>query len=373
MKNIVGDVLQRPALAGARDRADGHQPAAARGERDRRQQADRRRSASRPRSRPITDQRAALDGADFVVVAFQIGGYEPATVTDFEVPKTIRPAPDDRRHARHRRHHARPPHRAASLEDLRGHAAGLPRRDHAAIRQPDGDQHLGDRREISDHPPGRPLPFGAGHGDGAGARSRHSRSSEIRYRAAGINHMAFYLKFEQRHAGRLLPRPLSRPAARPIARAAPRSRGWNPRCPNKVRYEMLTRLGYFVTESSEHFAEYTPWFIKRDRPGPDREVRHPARRISQALHRADRALEEARPRSTARPTRSRSKASRRICLRDHELGLDRRAVGDLRQRPQQRLHHLAARRLRGRGAVPGRPQRHPADPHRRTAAAARPR
>ena len=26
------------------------------------------------------------------------------------------------------------------------------------------------------------------------------------------------------------------------------------------------RLGYFVTESSEHFAEYTPWFIKRDRP-----------------------------------------------------------------------------------------------------------
>src|SRR5690606_38984568 len=34
-----------------------------------------------------TDRRAALDGADFVVVAFQIGGYEPATVTDFEVPK----------------------------------------------------------------------------------------------------------------------------------------------------------------------------------------------------------------------------------------------------------------------------------------------
>jgi alpha-galactosidase len=35
---------------------------------------------------------------------------------------------------------------------------------------------------------------------------------------------------------------------------------------NRVRYEMLKRLGYFVTESSEHFAEYVPWFIKRDRP-----------------------------------------------------------------------------------------------------------
>jgi alpha-galactosidase len=29
---------------------------------------------------------------------------------------------------------------------------------------------------------------------------------------------------------------------------------------------MFTRLGYFVTESSEHFSEYVPWFIKRDRP-----------------------------------------------------------------------------------------------------------
>jgi alpha-galactosidase len=35
---------------------------------------------------------------------------------------------------------------------------------------------------------------------------------------------------------------------------------------NLVRYEMFRRLGYFVTESSEHFAEYVPWFIKRDRP-----------------------------------------------------------------------------------------------------------
>jgi alpha-galactosidase len=29
---------------------------------------------------------------------------------------------------------------------------------------------------------------------------------------------------------------------------------------------MFKRVGYFVTESSEHFSEYTPYFIKRDRP-----------------------------------------------------------------------------------------------------------
>ncbi len=34
-----------------------------------------------------TDQKAALQDADFVVVAFQIGGYEPCTVTDFTVCK----------------------------------------------------------------------------------------------------------------------------------------------------------------------------------------------------------------------------------------------------------------------------------------------
>lgn len=34
-----------------------------------------------------TQQKEALEDADFVVVAFQIGGYEPCTVTDFEVCK----------------------------------------------------------------------------------------------------------------------------------------------------------------------------------------------------------------------------------------------------------------------------------------------
>ena len=34
-----------------------------------------------------SNQRQALAGADFVVCCFQVGGYEPCTVTDFEVPK----------------------------------------------------------------------------------------------------------------------------------------------------------------------------------------------------------------------------------------------------------------------------------------------
>jgi alpha-galactosidase len=78
--------------------------------------------------------------------------------------------------------------------------------------------------------------------------------------------MAFYLNFEHRQADGTY-KDLY-PALKQGYREGrfPKPSHWNPRCPNKVRYEMLTRLGYFVTESSEHFAEYTPWFIKRDRP-----------------------------------------------------------------------------------------------------------
>ncbi len=87
---------------------------------------------------------------------------------------------------------------------------------------------------------------------------------EIRYRAAGINHMAFYLEFEHRETDGSY-RNLYPDLVRAYREGRAPKPGWNARCPNKVRYEMLTRLGYFVTESSEHFAEYTPYFIKDGR------------------------------------------------------------------------------------------------------------
>lgn len=88
----------------------------------------------------------------------------------------------------------------------------------------------------------------------------------IRYQCAGINHMAFYLRFEERMDDGSY-RDLYPELRRGYAEGRfPKPSASNPRCPNKVRYEMLSRLGLFVTESSEHFAEYVPWFIKRDRP-----------------------------------------------------------------------------------------------------------
>ena len=75
----------------------------------------------------------------------------------------------------------------------------------------------------------------------------------IDYLAAGINHMAFYLRFSSGGED-LYPR---------IREVSARHR-MPPH--NRVRYDVLDRFGYFVTESSEHFAEYVPWYIKRDRP-----------------------------------------------------------------------------------------------------------
>ena len=42
---------------------------------------------AKPRVEATLDRRAALDGADYVLTMFQVGGYRPATVIDFDVPQ----------------------------------------------------------------------------------------------------------------------------------------------------------------------------------------------------------------------------------------------------------------------------------------------
>jgi alpha-galactosidase len=76
---------------------------------------------------------------------------------------------------------------------------------------------------------------------------------EVEYLVAGINHLAFFLRFERRGEDLY-------PSLRRVLEEG--------RFPpsNCVRYEFFRHFGYFVTESSEHFAEYVPWFIKRWRP-----------------------------------------------------------------------------------------------------------
>jgi len=72
----------------------------------------------------------------------------------------------------------------------------------------------------------------------------------VRFLTAGFNHQAFVLRFEQ--DGRsLYPR---------LAEVIDGS----PELQRRVRVEIYRRFGYFPTESSEHSAEYVPWFMRHD-------------------------------------------------------------------------------------------------------------
>ncbi len=70
----------------------------------------------------------------------------------------------------------------------------------------------------------------------------------VRFTTAGFNHQAFVLRFEQ-DGESLYPR------LREIV-------GNSPELQRRVRVEIFRRFGYFPTESSEHSAEYVPWFMR---------------------------------------------------------------------------------------------------------------
>jgi alpha-galactosidase len=213
----------------------------------------------------FSDQRRALEKADFVVVAFQIGGYEPCTVTDFEVPKRFglrQTIADTLGVGGIMRGLRTVPHLWKICEDM---TQVCPR---AIMLQYVNPMAINTWAIAEKYPAIRQV--GLCHSvQGTAwelARDLDIPLDEIRYRAAGINHMAFYLTFEHR-----LPDGSYRNLYPDLLKGYeegrfPKPSHWNARCPNKVRYEMLKRLGYFVTESSEHFAEYTPYFIKEGRP-----------------------------------------------------------------------------------------------------------
>ncbi|MGE5673871.1 MAG: alpha-glucosidase/alpha-galactosidase [Mycobacterium leprae] len=204
-----------------------------------------------PTLQVTTNQREALDGADYAISMFQVGGYKPCTVTDFEVPKqyglqqTI-----------------------ADTLGIGGIMRGLRTipvllemaRDMAELCPAVTFLNYVNPMAMNCRALSRATKIktvGLCHSV-QGTAWQLSRNigvpiEEINYICAGINHMAFYLKFE-RNGQDLYPL---------IRKVLDEGRVPDD---NRVRYELFKRLGYFVTESSEHFAEYTPWFIKRDRP-----------------------------------------------------------------------------------------------------------
>ncbi|MFN0192257.1 MAG: alpha-glucosidase/alpha-galactosidase [Aestuariivirga sp.] len=263
MKNIIGDILQRPATSGATIALMDINP-----ERLSESEvvAQKMVSTLRVKAKIEThsNQRKALDKADFVIVAFQIGGYEPCTVTDFEVPKKYKlrqTIADTLGVGGIMRGLRTVPHLWKICEDMMQVCPN------AILLQYVNPMAINTWAISAKYPKIRQV--GLCHSvQGTAwelARDLDIPVEDIRYLAAGINHMAFYLQFEHRQKDGSY-RNLYPDLLRGYEDGRfPKPSHWNKRCPNKVRYEMLKRLGYFVTESSEHFAEYTPYFIKEGR------------------------------------------------------------------------------------------------------------
>src|SRR6266540_3780270 len=210
-----------------------------------------RAAEANPTIEATTDRRRALDGADYAICMIQVGGYKPGTVIDFEIPKkyglrqTIADTLGIGGIMRGLRTIPVLLDMCRDMEELCPDVTFLQYVNPMAINC----WAIGRASRIKTVG----LCHSVQHTAAELARDIGVPVEEINYVCAGINHMAFYLRFERNGEDLYLQ----------IRRVIDEGRVPDD---NQVRYEMFRRLGYFVTESSEHFSEYVPWFIKRDRP-----------------------------------------------------------------------------------------------------------
>lgn len=256
MRNIVRDLLQQPALISthiALQDIDGKRL------QESQMVAGQIISALKV---PATvsasmDRREVLRGADVVITMFQVGGYKPSTVVDFDIPKkyglrqTIADTLGVGGIMRGLRTVPVLVDIARDMRELCPNALLMNYVNPMAIlslavqRMVPEIQYVGLCHSVQGTAEELAKDLGV-------------EPANLVYTCAGINHMAFYNQFTQR-----LPDGSTEdlyPRLKALAAEGRVPDG------NRVRYEILRKFGYFVTESSEHFAEYSPWFIKRDRP-----------------------------------------------------------------------------------------------------------
>ena len=209
----------------------------------------------------VESRREALRNANYVVNAIQVGGYEPATVIDFEIPKKY------------------------GLRQTIGDTLGIGGIYRALRTIP---VCLDFARDMEDVCPDawflnyvNPMAMITGallRGSAirtvglchsvqvcaAGLLRRVGMLDDVeslQWNVAGINHQAWLLEITD--GGRDLYPEVKRRAAA-LNREA-RQRG-EVKHGDMVRLEMMRHFGYYITESSEHTAEYVPFWIKRQYP-----------------------------------------------------------------------------------------------------------
>jgi alpha-galactosidase len=196
---------------------------------------------------------SAFDGADYLVNEIQVGGY-PATRTDFDVPRKygLRQTIGDTIGI------------GGIMRGLRTIPVMIQMADEMVERCPDG-LLLNYTNPMAMVPwgiwSGSRLPASNVVGVCHSVRDTHAflartvgvSQERIEFRTAGFNHQCFVYVFRDRETGDDL-----YPRLRAVVEADPEGLG------RRVRVELFKRFGFFPTESSEHSAEYVPWFLAHD-------------------------------------------------------------------------------------------------------------
>ena len=204
------------------------------------------------------DRKKALNEADFVIVMIQVGGYKPSTLIDFEIPakyglqQTIADTVGIGGIMRGLRTVPVLVEIAEEMLELCPRAMMLQYVNPMAINCLGLSHFVPELRYVG-------LCHSVQGTVADLARDIGEDFNKIEFECSGINHMSFFTKFAKKlnngSTEDLYPKIFQK------GETGDFGTNWDG-CSNKVRYEVLKKLGYFVTESSEHFAEYTPWFIK---------------------------------------------------------------------------------------------------------------
>ena len=203
----------------------------------------------------VENRKEALRGASFVINAIQVGGYEPCTVTDFEIPKKY------------------------GLRQTIGDTMGIGGIFRALRTIPVLEDFARDIQEVC---PDcwflnytNPMAMLTGYmqrytpiktvglchsvqGCSRELLKKLDMSDKIDGRSdliAGINHMAWLLEIKDKDGNDLYPEIKKRAKQKNLTIHD-----------DMVRFDYIDKLGYYCTESSEHNAEYNPFYIKSRYP-----------------------------------------------------------------------------------------------------------
>ena len=254
-KNVLGDAMLTPSLQDAEIALYDIDENRLKESELMLQTINKNSNQSRAKIQSFSDRKEALKDANFVINAIQVGGYKPSTVIDFEIPKKY------------------------GLQQTIGDTTGIGGIFRGLRTLPvmfdiakDMEEVCPDAWLLNYTNPMAILTMGMLKAtkiktvglchsvqvcvpelfEHLGIKDQYNLD-EFQWKIAGINHMAWLLEINRNGKDFY---PEIRRLASEIA---------NPH-KDSVRFELMKHFGYYVTESSEHNAEYHPYFIKKNYP-----------------------------------------------------------------------------------------------------------